>query len=191
MSSIKTIGKKPIPITDSTLGKINANSGAEIDFMNPTPDMFLIEDIAIGLANICRFGGQIPQFYSVANHSLLVCALAPFSHKKEALLHDATEAYLGDVVKPLKNILGSSYMDIEKRFQECINIKFGLDPEKLSNIKAADTRALVLEEDALRNGNWGPLRTCIESDSIVIKHIRENGPAIMAFMSVYSKLFKS
>ena len=63
-----------------------------------------IEDIAHGLAFQCRFNGQTGTFYSVAQHSLMVMSLVPEELQFAALLHDAAEAYLGDMVKPLKNL---------------------------------------------------------------------------------------
>jgi hypothetical protein len=62
-------------------------------------------DILQGLTNICRFGGQCPRFYSVLEHTLLVTDLVDESLKLHALLHDAAEAYLGDIIRPIKSLL--------------------------------------------------------------------------------------
>ena len=72
---------------------------------NPCVEDIDIEDIAHGLAYTCRFNGQSTAFYSVAQHSLMVADLVADELKLEALMHDAAEAYLGDVVKPLKEAL--------------------------------------------------------------------------------------
>ncbi|MDP3133715.1 MAG: phosphohydrolase, partial [Burkholderiaceae bacterium] len=71
----------------------------------PRIDGIDIEDIAHGLAYQCRFNGQTSAFYSVAQHSLMVADLVPPALRRAALLHDAAEAYLGDMVKPLKALV--------------------------------------------------------------------------------------
>ncbi|MEI6061455.1 MAG: HD domain-containing protein, partial [Bacteroidota bacterium] len=96
--------------------------GIAFDILNPKPDMFHIEDIANALANICRFGGQVPIFYSVADHSLRVCQMVQSEDADPrlaltALLHDASEAYLGDVITPLKLQL-SEYRAIEANLEQ-------------------------------------------------------------------------
>jgi len=94
-------------------GVFNTNSGLLVNLHKPTEDMICIEDIASALSKICRFGGHSSAFYSVAQHSVIVMALGSPYLCREALLHDAAEAYLGDVIKPLKNILGPVYEDLE------------------------------------------------------------------------------
>jgi hypothetical protein len=126
-------------------GVFNAASGVLIDINNPTPEMICIDDIATALSKICRFGGHSNDFYSVAQHSVVVANLAPEYLCREALLHDATEAYLGDVIKPLKNILGSAYEDIEARFMDVICTKFKLSALRLLEVKKYDKEALSIE----------------------------------------------
>lgn len=106
-----------------------------------------IKDIAIGLSNICRFGGQIREHYNVAQHSLIVTSLAPERLKKVALMHDAAEAYIGDVIKPLKVILGYNYKAIENEFERIIFSKFGIDHNCIELIKPYDRIALEMEHD--------------------------------------------
>lgn len=122
----------------------------------PTADMICIEDIAHGLSNVCRYTGQCPTFYSVGHHSLIV---ANIIYKRtndvkltlEALLHDASEAYLCDIPKPLK-ILLPDYQKIEDNVSKVIydkyNIKYPLNP----SIKVADIEILAKEhEDLIEN----------------------------------------
>ena len=134
-------------------GLFNSTSGLKISLKNPLPETINISDIASGLSKICRFGGQIDEFYSVAQHSILVCELAPDHLKFEALMHDSPEAYLGDVIKPLKVMLGSSYANIEDKFTELIAGKFGLQFDKLFAIKPFDKKALEMEHEFLQKKN--------------------------------------
>lgn len=133
-------------------GVFNARSGKLINLFTPIESMICIEDIGSALSKICRFGGHSNGFYSVAQHSVLVATLAPETHRKEALLHDAPEAYLGDVIKPLKNIIGKPYAEIEDRFNDLIIEMYGLDRWKLKEIKQYDTQALEIEHSLLIRG---------------------------------------
>lgn len=128
-------------------GVFNAASGLLINLKQPTVEMICIDDIASALSKICRFGGHSNDFYSVAQHSVLVAKLAPEYLCREALLHDAAEAYLGDVIKPLKNLIGSAYEDIEHRFMVAICKKFNLSVDNLYEIKKYDKQALSLEHE--------------------------------------------
>lgn len=153
-----------IPVTSSHLGQFNTASGRIIDLRNPSEDQIDIEDIAAALSRICRFGGHGNSFYSVAQHSVLVMHLVRRSSQLqgielEALLHDAAEAYLGDVISPLKHLLGASYKTLETNFETVLAQKFDLrmhSPIK-DAVKAADIEALKLEHEALIMGNPGPL----------------------------------
>lgn len=104
-----------------------------------------IEDIAHGLAYQCRFNGQTNQFYSVAQHSLMVAELVPPAYRRAALLHDAAEAYLGDMVKPLKVLL-PAFSEIEDKVTHLIAQHFELDFSDYAPIKAADLQALATEK---------------------------------------------
>ena len=81
---------------------IETISGRKIDFYNPDPDQIVIEDIVHALRNTCRFGGFINTFYSVMQHSDNVALLVPDKFKYQAILHDAAEAYIGDMPTPFK-----------------------------------------------------------------------------------------
>jgi 5'-deoxynucleotidase YfbR-like HD superfamily hydrolase len=112
----------------------------------PHIDDIAIEDIAHGLAYQCRFNGQTSAFYSVAQHSLMVVSLVPESLQLQALLHDAAEAYLGDMVKPLK-FLFPEFSVIEARVMEIIGQRFAIDLTRLDPaIKRADMIALATEK---------------------------------------------
>jgi uncharacterized protein len=104
-----------------------------------------IEDIAHGLAYQCRFNGQTREFYSVAQHSLIVAALVPPELQLAALLHDAAEAYLGDMVKPLK-VLMPQFSELEDQVTQIIAVTFGIDFSDYAPIKRADLIALATEK---------------------------------------------
>lgn len=113
--------------------------------LEPRIDGIAIEDIAHGLAFQCRFNGQTCKFYSVAQHSLIVASLVPPHLRLEALLHDAAEAYLGDMVKPLKQLL-PAFAAIEDRVTALIAEAFRLDFSDYRPIKQADLVALATEK---------------------------------------------
>lgn len=113
--------------------------------LEPRIDQVAIEDIAHGLAFQCRFNGQTCEFYSVAQHSLIVAAQLPPHMQLAALLHDAAEAYLGDMVKPLKLLL-PAFSSIEDQVTDLIAQAFELDFSDYAPIKAADLRALATEK---------------------------------------------
>ncbi len=107
-----------------------------VDLLNPTPDMVKLEDISKSLHNQCRYTGNVPCFYSVAEHCLLASRLAKEDGRSAqevlaVLLHDANEAYLGDFSRPLKLLLrshGVTILDeLAAKWDAAIGQKFGLD----------------------------------------------------------------
>lgn len=126
-------------------------SGRRLDLINPSPLDIEIEDIAHGLARVARWNGQTVGEYafSVAEHSVIVEALCceldtklTPAERLVALLHDAPEYVIGDMISPFKAILGDSYKGVEQRLEEAIHLRFGLPartPVKLKKaIKTAD-----------------------------------------------------
>lgn len=140
------------PVHEIYEGIINTVSGIEVNLLDPIPDMISIEDIAHSLAYQCRFAGHIKRFYSVAQHSVVVAAMAPDDIKKYALLHDASEAYLQDITAPLKHIWGPAYKLLEERFMKVVAIKFDLDIEQFKEVKPYDQRAVELEHQTFQCG---------------------------------------
>lgn len=132
---------------------IRLRSGLYFDLRDPQPDQFTLDDIAGALSKICRFGGQIDRFYSVAEHCVSCAKQAATDGQNRdvqaaALLHDAAEAFCGDVVKPLKVML-SDYGPIEDRVEAVIAAKFGIDPTHASVVKEIDMAMLIAERRAL------------------------------------------
>lgn len=130
-------------------GHMITSSGTVVDLFKPDPDLISIMDIASSLSKICRFGGNINTFYTVAQHSCLVAWLAPEKLKLTAILHDASEAYCGDVIRPLKLLLGTKYTNIEEEWQKAIFSNYNLDYDTIHLIKQYDDQALEMEEKAL------------------------------------------
>ena len=137
-------------------------SGRRLDLIDPSPLDIEIGDIAHGLARVARWNGQTkgPEIFSVAQHSLLVEALfaagdAPSSRKARlaALLHDAPEYVIGDMISPFKAAVGGDYKLVETRLKRAVLIRFGLTadpPEDLERrIKIADRASAYLEATAL------------------------------------------
>lgn len=133
------------PIDRPEDGFFNGYAGKKIDLLKPTLDMIDIQSIAAALSKICRFNGHINDFYSVAQHSVLVSMLAPRELQRAALLHDAAEAYLGDVIKPLKILLGDVYLEREVVFDMLICEKFRITQKQLQEVKYYDKRAIDIE----------------------------------------------
>lgn len=119
-------------------------TGRKIDYRNFCIDDVSILDIAKGLSNECRFGGQCDVFYSVAQHSLLVSSIVPAHLALEALLHDASEAYLKDFPSPLKKIL-PEYSRLENKIDCKIREKFNISTVKSPEVKLADLIILATE----------------------------------------------
>lgn len=105
-------------------------------------------DIAHALSLICRYGGHSRIFYSVAEHSVLMSYAMPPPAALPALLHDATEAYVGDMVRPLKESM-PAYREVEGLLHLAICDRFGLSYHFPPVVKAADNRILVDERAAL------------------------------------------
>jgi 5'-deoxynucleotidase YfbR-like HD superfamily hydrolase len=137
-------------------------SGRRLDLLDPSPLDIEIADIAHGLARVARWNGQTKgaHIFSVAQHTLLVetimCAHDPSVDDRlrlAALLHDAPEYVIGDMISPFKAALGDGYKAIEKRLLAAIHIRFSLPPTLASGlekqIKAADRGAAYLEATLL------------------------------------------
>lgn len=128
-------------------------SGRRLDLLDPTPMDIEIEDIAHGLAFVARWNGQtVGEYaYSVAEHSLLVEEIftrlnptAPVKWQLAALLHDAPEYVIGDMISPVKAAVGSGYETLDERLMAAIHIRFGLPAQ----VPAA-TKKLIKKADKI------------------------------------------
>lgn len=130
-------------------------SGRVLDLERPRAEDIDVGDVACGLSRTCRYYGQVRQFYSVAQHCLLVEQAADDDLKMAALLHDASEAYLGDVSRHLKHSeYLRGYRVIEERWVDTVNRRFRLDlsEDQVHRIKLADDLVAVVERTVLRRG---------------------------------------
>jgi hypothetical protein len=145
----------PSSLKHISSGHILTGTGKLFSLENPTAAMVDIEDIAGALSKMCRWNGNIPEFYSVAQHSCMVAWLAPPALSLAALLHDAPEAYTGDIIRPLKKLLAQAFNDIEKRIELAVCDHFMLSPVDFDNIAEYDNMALNIEFEAFHHDNKG------------------------------------
>jgi uncharacterized protein len=139
---------------------IQTLSGRRVNPLDASPEDIDPSDIARALANLCRFGGHSKAFYSVAQHSTIVCDLleergATPDELMAALLHDAAEAYLGDVPHPIKHRseLGAAFRAAEKDLEKVIAERFAL-PEASARIKPLDRALLSTERRIFSEVTW-------------------------------------
>ncbi len=129
---------------------IETYTGKQFWFLNPSPEMFDIEDISHALSMVCRYAGHVNRFYSVATHCCLIADY--FSHDPQlhltALMHDAAEAYIGDMPRPLKHQV-PQFRKVEARIEQTLAQVFGLIYPCPEEIKVADLRVTVDERLAL------------------------------------------
>jgi len=130
---------------------IRTFSGIYMNIFEPKPEMICIEDIAHSLSNQCRFGGHLPNFYSVSQHSIMVSGLVPKEHFLAALLHDASEAYLMDIPTPIKRRL-SNYKELENNIMVVVAEKYNFEWPLSKEVKEADQIMLVSEWHCLMLG---------------------------------------
>ncbi len=166
---------------------MNTRSGNLVDLLNPNPLMFNIQDIAAGLSNQGYFCGQSPCFFSIAQHSLLALhgyyKLFPIPSKDPValavLMHDAAEAYVGDLIKPIKNRL-PEFSIIENRILQAIGDRFGIDNTLWDSVlvKTADRWAQEKEYECFYHG-----------DHRHIKMFLGPSEAYSMFLSTFSDLY--
>lgn len=188
-------------MTDHT-GDINwmqMSSGIRFWALNPDIDMILIPDIAHALAFQCRFGGHTRRFYSVAQHCIMVSKLSEVDYPNNpevqlaGLLHDATEAYLVDLPRPIKNQM-PIYKETEDKLALLIAQRFRLTPDAFTTVKKYDEQALALEANSLMaplHSDW--LTTSMQDMSLPLnvridKYLSPE-EAKAEYMEVFNKLW--
>jgi len=136
---------------------IQTHTGRRVDFLNPDPNQINIEDIAHALSQICRFTGHSSEPYSVAQHCCYVSQLCAPVDALAGLMHDASEAYVGDINSPLKRLI-PGFKEIETRVHEAIMMRFDLSPKIPESVKVADLEMLAIEARDLMGADpvtWG------------------------------------
>ncbi|WP_421594707.1 YfbR-like 5'-deoxynucleotidase [Shinella sp. M27] len=124
-------------------------SGRRLDLLNPSPLDIELSDIAHGLARVARWNGQTngEHAFSVAQHSLIVEAIFRRQNRCNAdecliaLLHDAPEYVIGDMISPFKAVVGGGYKTVEKRLETAVHLRFGLPPSMPTTLKAKIKKA--------------------------------------------------
>ena len=140
---------------------LEIQGGTFLDLNDPQPEDIHIEHIAHGLANVCRYSGHTSRFYSVAEHSVILSYLVPEEYRLEALMHDAAEAYIGDIPTPLKHSILSPIIEVENNLMRIMGEKFGFDPVMPDAVKTMDRRLATTEQMHLIDGGnldhpaWG------------------------------------
>lgn len=167
---------------------IQTASGRYFNFVQPRVEDVSILDIAHALSNIARFTGHARAFYSVAQHCVLVSRIVPREHALAGLLHDAAEAYVGDVAAPLKQLL-PQYKEVEARVEATVLCAFDIGDVLPSCVKAADMVALATEKRDLMCDSpieWGILNGV----HAVAERIRPMSPTMakLAFLERFIQL---
>jgi hypothetical protein len=150
---------------------IMLSSGAVFDFLDPWSSDFTIEDIAHGLSLICRYAGQCRAFYSVAEHSLHVSEVAR-GFELPALMHDAAEAFVGDITRPLKQLV-PEFKSIEAEVERAILARFGMSERIPRQVKEADLRVLAAEQAQIMppgTDSWARVEG-VEPAPILVEHL--------------------
>lgn len=183
---------------------IETVSGKRFDYMNVRPEDICLKDIAISLSNQCRFLGHTGQFYSVLEHSLWVHHHArklglPSTVKKAALLHDAQEAYVGDIPSPLKMWMrtqrgGDAYDRMETLIQSTIFTKYigvsiEMIPATLVRVNQIDKCMLLAEKrDILQNTTDWELGEYIPFQEAMDNRFGEREDMIDLFLTLCEQL---
>lgn len=150
---------------------ITTATGGRCFFDPINVDEVKLRDVALGAARETRFNGQYRQwidFYSVAEHCVLGSYVAPFGQRLAFLVHDAAEAFIKDITKPLKNLL-PDYGDLERRFEDALRDKFKWPDWHNPIVKKIDMQMLVAENAAMMNHMGRPLPACGDVEPAHVK----------------------
>jgi len=138
---------------------IQTFTGRRVHPLDPNPDEIDLKDIAHALSLQCRFAGHCREFYSVAEHSVRVARALPENLKRWGLLHDAAEAYLNDITRPVKSRF-PDYRKFEDLLLEAVGLRFNLGPGPSDEIMHMDNVVLATEARDLLGpapDMWSPL----------------------------------
>lgn len=161
-----------------------------VDLLNPDPASIAIDDIAVSLSRICRFNGHCQEFYSVAQHSVLVSERCE-RHPLAGLLRDAAEAYVGDLCSPVK-LLVPEFHAVERRVAKAVAAAFGLDPADFlaPEVTRADLRMLATEKRDLMSASPRPW-VCLPLPYPDVVEGWPSATACAAFLDRFEKLTRA
>lgn len=177
-------------------------SGEKVSVLDPQEDEIKIEDIATALSKQCRYNGHCNQFYSVAQHCVLgvdfiyqyYTDLGPEKQKalaKYFLLHDASEAYLGDMIKPVK-VVCRGFQEIEDKFETVIARKFNLNLSLYKEMKWVDRFMLSWEKrDLLPNSKPWPDLVDVSTWNLPVISCYKPREAEIGYLSRFKELGES
>lgn len=159
------------------MSKMKTITGNWIDLADTTDNVYAIEDIAWGLGRQLRYNGHIKVDFDVALHSLLASYVVPREYALHALLHDAAEAYTGDIINPLKQLLGPEFTEIEHQLTYDIFETFGVNvtAEGLAAVKAADTECFQWEWRTLGRGKEQDEYDCTKLNALCESMLEKYG----------------
>ncbi|MFJ5378163.1 hypothetical protein ACIPSX_12535 [Pectobacterium sp. CHL-2024] len=149
---------------------ISTYTGRHFNYADPNLDSICLLDIAHSLSQINRFCGHTNWPYSVAQHSVGASYIVPQEFALEALMHDAHEAYVNDMMSPLKHLL-PDYKSVETRIEQMVRLKFDLPAQTSPEVKHADLVMLATEKEALlhaNSGEWPILEGITPSNRIIV-----------------------
>lgn len=161
--------------------RIHTVSGRSIDLLDPNPEDIRVEDIAHALGREGRFGNQIRAFWSVADHALHVRELILDAGRPDlafaALHHDSHEAYLRDLLRPVRDLIGPAYEQITRRFDAAIAQALGFDPALLDDPLIADADLAAAHIEARAFG-YPIMRALPDQIPLTPRPLRSHGPAV-------------
>jgi hypothetical protein len=180
-------------------GYITTFTGLHFNLRNPDPQTVCIEDIAHHLSMCCRWAGAVTQFFSVAQHCAIVSYICPRELREWALMHDAAEAYIGDLTRPLKALV-PDIREIEDNIMIVIAQKFGLAWPEPDALRHYDDQVQKLEGTMFirhdgrfhaRNGDVAEIAS-LEADQVIPAFLltpMHPAEAEMTFLARYRKVF--
>lgn len=145
---------------------IQTFTGGNFYPFDPRPEEINIEDIAHALSQQCRFAGHTSHFYSVAEHSLFAADLVPTPFKLAALLHDAAEAYLVDLPRPIKHSI-PEYQKIEHGVAEVIRRKYNLQPGAFEHPAVKDADEVALHTEAFYLMSYNGVQSWVNKQTVL------------------------
>jgi hypothetical protein len=172
-------------------------SGRLVDLVDPDPATIAVEDLAHALARVCRFTGNVTEWWSVADHALLcrelICEAGASELAVAALHHGSHEAIVGDIITPVRELLGPDRVHaLTRRLDAAIAVALGLDVELLWHplVTDVDRAAAHLEARALQGGATGHLLNPAPDLRFAPRTLRSDGPVLAArrFLSTDRRL---